>query len=131
MSARLPVVVLASGDKSELPAGDSIGGIRVIVDSTTARTLSAADDGCLIWFTSTSAITVTVPQQSTEALRAGFGCSLVQGNTGQITVAKQGTDTLGSDSGKLKSSVRYGAIAVSLIIAAAPATWWAGGNLAA
>lgn len=129
MATRRPAVILSTGLLGEVATTDSIGGVRVVTDATTARTLTAADDGCLLWFTSSSSITVTVPQQSTEAIVAGFGCGVIQGGTGQITFAKQGTDTLASEGTKLKTAARYSGVAVSLIIAAAPATWWIGGGI--
>lgn len=55
----------------------------IVIDSGTSRTLSADDNGKVIFFTSGSAIALGVP----SGLPVGFACGIVQAGTGQITVA--------------------------------------------
>lgn len=54
--------------------------------SATSYTLSASDAGVLLRFTSNSAITVTVPQDSAAVWPVGVYCDLMAVGTGQITV---------------------------------------------
>lgn len=66
-----------------------------IIDTTTTRTLTASDNRKVIGFTNASAITVTLPQNTTEALLTGFHCVLVRrSGAGVVTVATEGTDAL-------------------------------------
>ena len=55
----------------------------IITDSSTARTLSAGDNGTVLYFTSASAITLSMA----SSLGAGFSCTVLQGAAGQITFA--------------------------------------------
>ncbi len=55
----------------------------VVIDATTARTLAAGDLTKSIYFTSGSAITVTLP----NSLSVGFQCTLTQVGTGAITLS--------------------------------------------
>lgn len=68
------------------------------VDTDTTRTLTAADNGKTIYFTATGAITVTLPQDSTENLTAGFQCVLVKASTGDVQATTEGTDNFNSPS---------------------------------
>lgn len=56
--------------------------LTVVTDSGTSRTLSASDNGKHIVFTSSSPVTVTVP----NSLAAGFNCSFEQAGTGAVTI---------------------------------------------
>lgn len=67
----------------------------VVVDDVvagTTLTLDDADNGKLIYFTSSSAITVTLP----SGLMDGFYVMLVQDNTGAISVSPSGTTLNGN-----------------------------------
>lgn len=55
--------------------------------SGTTYTLVAADMGKLIWFTSASAVTLTIP----SGLPTGFNCLLMQTGAGQVTWSASGT----------------------------------------
>ena len=55
----------------------------IIAEGGTSRTLSAADDGKVIYCTSSSAVTITCA----TGLGAGFSCTIIQGGTGKVTVA--------------------------------------------
>lgn len=62
------------------------GGFQVVTVTGTTYTLSAADLGVMLDFTSNSAITLTVP----NTLAVGFQVSITQAGTGQITIAGSG-----------------------------------------
>lgn len=83
-----------------------------ITAATTARTLSYGDIGKLIRFTSGSAITVTLPQDSTENLVVGFQCVIFQDGAGQITFAKEGSDVIHSRGALVKTAGQYAAVTV-------------------
>ena len=55
--------------------------------SGTTYTLVSADMGKLIWFTSNSAITLTIP----SGLPTGFNCMFMQTGSGQVTWSASGT----------------------------------------
>jgi hypothetical protein len=79
---------------------------NIITDSTTARTLSASDNGSVIYFTSSLNITVTTAAN----LGAGFACTLVQGGAGQITIVQGTLTTLVSYLNLTKSAGQYAVI---------------------
>lgn len=58
----------------------------IITQSTTTRTLSAADNGKVIYCTSGSATTITCA----AGLGKGFSCTIIQGGAGKVTVAAGG-----------------------------------------
>lgn len=70
---------VAAADYTLLPAG-------IITEATTARTLSAADNGRVIYCTSGSATTITCA----AGLGAGFSVTIIQGGAGKVTVAAGG-----------------------------------------
>ena len=80
----------------------------VVTDSTASRTLTAADNGKVIYFTSSSAVTIT----TATGLGVGFSCSFIQGGTGQLTLAQGSGTTLASYSSLLKSAGQYAMISV-------------------
>ena len=59
-----------------------------VTEAGTTKTLSATDNGKIIYCTSASAVTITTAKD----LGVGFNCTIIQGGTGKVTVA-QGTDT--------------------------------------
>lgn len=80
----------------------------VVTDATTSRILSSADNGKIIRFTNTGAITVTV-----SAAFSGFTCLIEwQDATGTITIAPSGTSINGSGSPIVLSQGR-GAVALT------------------
>lgn len=78
----------------------------VVTDATASRTLTAADNGKVIYFTSSSAVTIT----TATGLGAGFSCSFIQGGTGQLTLSQGSGTTLVSYSSLLKSAGQYAMI---------------------
>lgn len=95
------IQVLDSFDAFKLnPAG-------IITESGTSRTLSAADNGKVIYCTSGSAVTITCA----TGLGAGFSCTIIQGGAGKVTVAA-GAATLNSYSGLLSTMGQYAVISL-------------------
>ena len=67
---------------------------NVVTDTTTTRTLAAADIGTVIRFTNAGAITVTIP----NSLLVGFNVTIIQSGAGQITfVAGSGATLYNAD----------------------------------
>ena len=94
----------------------------VITDTGTARTLSADDNGKVLYFTSSSTVTVT----TASGLGAGFACVIVQGGSGQVQLAQGSGTSLVSYSAYLKLSGQY---AVATLISPVANTFFATGQL--
>lgn len=75
-----PVVTTVISDAFILSAAG------IITETTAARTLSAGDNGKVIYCTSASAVTITCA----ASLGAGFSCTIIQGGAGKVTVAAGG-----------------------------------------
>lgn len=95
------------------------GGITTV--SGTSRTLSAVDNGKVLYCTSASATTITCA----AGLGAGFNCTIVQGAAGKVTVAA-GAATLVSYSSLFSTMGQY---AVISLISPVADTFVAAGNL--
>lgn len=67
---------------------------RIISDGSTSRTLTASDNGAIIVFDTASAVTVTLPQYTTEILGIGFNVQCRNKQSGAITYAVEGSDVL-------------------------------------
>jgi len=98
------------------------GAAQVVTESTTSRTLSAADANKIIYCTSGSATTITTAAD----LGAGFNCTIIQGGAGKVTVA-QGTNTTRVSYSSLYSTM--GQYAVISIVAPVADTFIVAGNL--
>jgi hypothetical protein len=92
-----------------------------ITEATTTRTLSAADNGKVIYCTSGSATTITCA----AGLGKGFSCTIIQGGAGKVTVAAGG-QTLVSYSSLFSTMGQY---AVISLICPVANTFVAAGNL--
>jgi len=79
----------------------------VITESGTSRTLSAADNGKVIYCTSGSAVTITC----STGLPVGFNCTVIQGGAGKVTLAP-GTATLNSYSGLFSTMGQYAIVSL-------------------
>jgi hypothetical protein len=77
----------------------------IITETTTARTLSASDNGKVIYCTSATAVTITCA----ASLGAGFSCTIIQGGAGKVTVAAGG-QTLVSYSSLFSTMGQYAVI---------------------
>lgn len=119
-------VISDTGTDTQLPAAtNSLAGVMtaaqvtaleaaapltpaVVTDSTTARTLSAADNGKILRFTNTGSITITV-----GAAFSGMACVIEwQDATGTITIAPSSTTINGGGSNIVLSAAR-GAVALT------------------
>jgi hypothetical protein len=79
----------------------------IVTEAGTSRTLSAADNGKVIYCTSGSAVTITCA----TGLGAGFTVTIIQGGAGKVTVAA-GAATLDSYSGLLSTMGQYAVISL-------------------
>jgi hypothetical protein len=102
-------------------AGFILSSSGIITEATTARTLSAGDNGKVIYCTSASATTITCA----ASLGAGFSVTIMQGGAGKVTVAA-GAATLVSYSSLFSTMGQY---AVISLIAPVANTFIAAGNL--
>jgi len=107
---------------ADVEAGSFVGTADLIVtEAGTTRTLSAADNGKVIYCTSGSAVTITCA----VGLGVGFSCTLIQGGAGKVTIAA-GAATLNSYSGLLSTMGQY---AVVSLISPVADEFIAAGNL--
>ena len=93
----------------------------ILTESGTTRTLSATDNGKIIYCTSGSATTITCA----ASLGAGFSCTIIQGGAGKVTVAAGG-QTLVSYSSLFSTMGQYAVISLVCPVAN---TFVAAGNL--
>jgi hypothetical protein len=93
----------------------------IVTEATNARTLSATDNGKIIYCTSGSATTITCA----ASLGAGFNVTIIQGGAGKVTVAAGG-QTLVSYSSLFSTMGQY---AVISLISPVADTFVAAGNL--
>lgn len=103
-------------------SGFTLSSSGIITESTTSRTLSASDNGKVIYCTSASATTIT----TATSLGAGFSVTIIQGGAGKVTVAQGASTTLASYSSLYSTMGQYAV--VSLICPVAD-TFLAAGNL--
>ena len=129
--SQLPAVTTPLALTEELPAVQSsttkkvtvqqmLTGV-IVTESGTTRTLSASDNGKIIYCTSSSAVTITCA----TGLGAGFNCTIIQGGTGKVTVAA-GAATLVSYSSLFSTMGQY---AVISLVSPVADTFVAAGNL--
>jgi hypothetical protein len=95
-------------------------GSQVNEQTGTTYTLTASDNGKIVRCTNASAVTVTLPQTSTETLAAGFQCTVVQAGAGQVTLALEGSDTIRDASSNLNINNQWGAAYVLKETAGSP-----------
>lgn len=129
--SQLPAVTTPLALTEELPAVQSsttkkvtvqqmLTGV-IVTESGTSRTLSATDNGKIIYCTSSSAVTINCA----SGLGAGFNCTIIQGGTGKVTVAPN-SQTLVSYSSLFSTLGQY---AVISLMAPVANTFVAAGNL--
>lgn len=120
VTRQVSVTNLTSG-KTVPATGYTLEAAGIITEATTSRTLSAADNGKVIYCTSGSATTITCA----AGLGAGFSVTIIQGGAGKVTVAAGG-QTLVSYSSLFSTMGQY---AVISLIAPVANTFVAAGNL--
>jgi hypothetical protein len=94
----------------------------------TTYTLALTDVAKVISLTNASAITLTVPTNTSVAFPVGSQILLYQGGAGQVTISPDGGVTVRSSGSKLKLTDQY---SVAGLLKLATDEWVAFGNLAA
>lgn len=79
--------VIASGVTSDYYRTSDV---MIVTDAGTSRTLSSADDGKILRFTSSSSVTLSVP----ETLGEGFSVTVIQSGSGKVTFSATGSPAL-------------------------------------
>lgn len=90
--------------------GYQVGAGNVVTDATTSRTLTNADNGKTIVFSSGSAVTVTV----NTGLAAGFSCKIIQGGTGTVSI-NAGTATRHSRGSLFATNGQYAQVELTWV----------------
>jgi hypothetical protein len=83
-------------------------------------TLTASDNGGVIYCNSATAITGTLPKQATATLSAGFNCRIVNVNLGDVTITHEAGDIFESPTLLIAQNAQ---MRVILEIAGTPNTW--------
>ena len=120
VTKQVSVTNLTSG-KTVAATGYQLESGGIITESGTTRTLSATDNGKVIYCTSGSAVTINCAAD----LGAGFSVTIIQGGAGKVTVAANG-QTLVSYSSLFSTMGQY---AVISLITPVANTFVAAGNL--
>lgn len=120
VTKQVSVTNLTSG-KTVPATGYTLEAAGIITESGTTRTLSAADNGKVIYCTSGSATTITCA----AGLGAGFSVTIIQSGAGKVTVAAGG-QTLVSYSSLFSTMGQY---AVISLVSPVANTFVAAGNL--
>lgn len=109
---------------------NSLATAQIALNAQTGTTYTAVlgDDGDLVTLDNASAITFTIPPNSSVAFGIGTQINVMQLGAGQVTIAPGAGVTLRSSGSKLKTHSQY-AVATCCKIAAD--TWVVIGNLAA
>mgnify|MGYP003648322934 FL=1 len=89
----------------------AVGDFSVQTETGTARTLTAFDQNSIISFTSSSAITVTLPVNTSEELNNGFQVRLDRDGTGTLTVVAEAGATVNSAAG-LTARATYSSVTI-------------------
>jgi hypothetical protein len=76
--------------------------------ATTSYTLLSSDNGKILNFTGSSAITVTVP----ISLPAGFNCMVIQNGSGQISISPASTVNINNRNNFTKTAGQYAIVTI-------------------
>lgn len=98
-----------------------LNSLGIITETGTTRTLSAADNGKVIYCTNANPVAITCA----AGLGKGFSCTIIQGGAGKVTVGA-GAATLVSYSSLFSTMGQY---AVISLISPVADTFLAAGNL--
>jgi hypothetical protein len=102
--------------------------IALNAQTGTTYTAVLGDDGDLVTFDNTSAISFTIPPNSSVAFGIGTQINVMQLNTGQVTITAGAGVTLRSAGSRVKTN---GQFAVATCVKIATDTWVLVGNLSA
>ena len=89
-------------------AGFIVESSAIITESTTSRTLSAADNGKVIYCTSATAVTIG----TAVGLGAGFSCVIIQGGAGQVGISAASSTTVVSYGSLTRTAGQYAMLTV-------------------
>ena len=106
----------------------AIAMIALNAQTGTSYTTVLGDDGKLVTMDNASAITFTIPPNSSVAFGIGTQINIMQLGAGQVTITAGAGVTLRSAGTKVKTSAQY---AVATVVKIASDTWVAVGNLSA
>lgn len=115
-----PLPLVQSGVTKKATVSQVLTG-QLITETGTTRTLSATDNGKIIYCTNGSAVTINCA----AGIGVGFNVTIIQGGAGKVTVAANG-QTLVSYSSLLSTMGQY---AVISLITPVANTFVAAGNL--
>lgn len=87
----------AGAEAAEASAQAIVDNFYLPLEVTASRTLTASDNKRVLYVT--SAATLTLPEDATEALPVGFAVDIQKGVAGTVDVATEGTDVLQSAGG--------------------------------
>ena len=109
---------------------DAVATAMIAINAQTGTTYTTvlADDGKLITCSNASAITVTIPPNSSVAYGIGTQLNFAQLLAGQVTLAAGAGVTLNSEGTKLKLKGQY---AAGTCVKTDTNTWFVVGNLSA
>ena len=109
---------------------DAVATAMIAINAQTGTTYTTvlADDGKLITCSNASAISVTIPPNSSVAYGVGTQLNFAQLSTGQVTLVAGAGVTLNSAGAKLKTDAQY---AVATCVKTDTNTWFVVGNLKA
>ena len=103
---------LDSTVQTKLSAIDSLSVITATTQSGTTYTLALSDASTAVEFTSSSAVTVTVPSNASVAFPVGTVIELVQFGSGILTVAAAGGVTIRSANNLLSARTQYSTLSL-------------------
>jgi len=109
---------------------NSLATAQIALNAITATSYTAVlgDDGDLVTFDNGSAITFTIPPNSSVAFGIGTQINIMQLGAGQVTITAGAGVTLRSAGTKVKTNGQY---SVATCVKIATDTWVLVGNLAA
>lgn len=102
-----PLPLVQSGTTKKATISQVLTG-QIVTEAGASRTLSATDNGKIIYCTSGSAVTVSCP----DGLDVGFNATIIQGGAGKVTLAASGSATLNSYSALLSTMGQYAVVSV-------------------
>lgn len=103
---------LDSTVQSQLSSIDSLEQVSATTQSGTSYTLVLADGGTAVEFTSASAVTLTVPPNSSVAFPVGTVIELLQYGAGVLTVAAGAGVTIRSANNLLSARTQYSTLSL-------------------
>lgn len=127
LGAMLGVNDIVNATADRITAINTAASTTVITESTTARTLSTATDGGnVVWCTSGSDTTITVPTNAAQAFPTGTVVEIVQAGSGQVTISPSAGVTLSYPDNANKTRVQYSA---ATLLKVATDQWLLNGDL--